>query len=226
MSRLVTLWTVCALMALVSACGGGADADKTASKAAKPVATLAPVATQAPSDSDVRTDDLKVDVGGHEMFIACRGKGSPTVVYLHGMGGLGRGAVEVSDKLGGPRPRYCGYHPPNGLGISDTLSGPLTGKDSVEDLHALLAAADVPPPYVLVGASFGGLIADMYAATYPDEVVGMVLLDSPLPDAIVEQDRYIPKKDRLSPGDWQDSPERIASSRPSGRRERSKAASP
>ena len=107
------------------------------------------------------------------------------------------------------RPSRRVTHAVTSLGISDTLSGPLTGKDSVEDLHALLAAADVPPPYVLLGASFGGLIADMYAATYPDEVVGMVLLDSPLPDSIVEQDRYIPKKDRATPDDWQDSPERM-----------------
>lgn len=50
------------------------------------------------------------------------------------------------------------------------------------DLHALLEAAQVPGPYVLLGASFGGLIADMYAATYPDQVVGMVLLDASLLD--------------------------------------------
>ena len=211
MARQVALLMACAFVALLSACGGGSDADTTAPKTAQgaPVATLAPVATQAPSDADLRTDDVKVDVGGHELFIACRGNGSPTVVYLHGMGGLGRGAVEISDKLGKPRPRYCGYDRPNGLGISDTLSGPLTGKDSVEDLHALLAAADVPPPYVLLGASYGGLIADMYAATYPEEVVGMVLLDSPLPDMYKYELRFIPKEDRLKLDSWKESPERM-----------------
>jgi hypothetical protein len=147
MARQLKLLPACAVVALLSACGGGPDADKTDRKPAEatPAATLEPVATQAPSDSDQRTDDVMVDVGGHDMIVACRGSGSPTVIYIHGMGGLGRGAVEISDKLRSPRPRYCGYDRPNGLGISETQDGPLTGKGSVEDLHALLAAADVPP---------------------------------------------------------------------------------
>jgi pimeloyl-ACP methyl ester carboxylesterase len=48
----------------------------------------------------------------------------------------------------------------------------------VAELHALLQAAHVPGPYVLVGHSAGGLVVRLYASTYPDEVVGMVLLDS------------------------------------------------
>ena len=48
----------------------------------------------------------------------------------------------------------------------------------VADLHALLTAAGVPGPYVLAGHSFGGLVARLYAATYPDEVVGLVLVDA------------------------------------------------
>ena len=48
----------------------------------------------------------------------------------------------------------------------------------VADLHALLTAAAIPGPYVLAGHSFGGLVARLYAATYPDEVVGMVLIDA------------------------------------------------
>jgi pimeloyl-ACP methyl ester carboxylesterase len=46
------------------------------------------------------------------------------------------------------------------------------------DLHALLGAADIPGPYVLVGHSAGGMIVRLYASTYPDDVVGMVLLDT------------------------------------------------
>ena len=53
--------------------------------------------------------------------------------------------------------------------------------DSVADLHALLRAGGIEGPYVLVGASFGGLLAYMYAATYPDDVAGMLLLDGNLP---------------------------------------------
>ena len=54
----------------------------------------------------------------------------------------------------------------------------------MEDLHRLLAAAGVEPPYVLLGASFGGMLAYLYANTYPDEVVGMVLLDAMFPDEL------------------------------------------
>lgn len=84
----------------------------------------------------------------------------------------------------------------------------MTGKDGVADLHALLAAAHVPGPYVLLGASFGGLLADMYAATYPDDVVGMVLLDALLPNDLISEFRYIPKAQReLKPNVWKQDPE-------------------
>jgi pimeloyl-ACP methyl ester carboxylesterase len=55
---------------------------------------------------------------------------------------------------------------------------PRTASDAVSDLHALLEAAAIPGPYVLVGHSFGGLFARLYAATYPAEVAGMVLVDA------------------------------------------------
>ena len=55
---------------------------------------------------------------------------------------------------------------------------PRTARDAVADLHALLRAARVPGPYVLGGHSTGGLINRLYAATYPKQVVGMVLVDA------------------------------------------------
>ncbi len=67
------------------------------------------------------------------------------------------------------------------VGRSDAVEGPLTGRSSIRDLDALLDAAEVDGPYLLVGGSFGGLLAYMYAATYPKDVVGMVLLDPNLP---------------------------------------------
>jgi pimeloyl-ACP methyl ester carboxylesterase len=79
--------------------------------------------------------------------------------------------------------RYCGDDRAN-TGRSDKLPGPLTGTTPVRDLHRLLQATQVKPPYVLLGASFGGLIAHLYAATYPTEVVGMVLLDAAFPDEL------------------------------------------
>jgi len=54
------------------------------------------------------------------------------------------------------------------VGRSDRVRGRHTGADSVNDLHTLLDVAAVPGPYLLVGFSFGGLLAIMYGATYPD----------------------------------------------------------
>src|SRR4029453_10907031 len=71
----------------------------------------------------------------------------------------------------------------------------LQSADSVRDLHELLAAAGVPWPYLLVGVSFGGLLAIMYAATSPDQVMGLVSLDGSLPTDD-QVDQLIPKDER------------------------------
>lgn len=56
-----------------------------------------------------------------------------------------------------------------------------TADDVVQDLNALLSKASVEAPYVLVGASFGGMVVTYYASQYPDEVAGVALLDVPAP---------------------------------------------
>ncbi len=147
----------------------------------------------------------KFDVGGHDLFVECRGTGSPTVVYLHGSvqtegeGGR-RNAADIPALLDG-RYRVCAYDRAN-VGLSDSVRGPLTGKDSARDLHALLAAARVRPPYVLLGASLGGAIADIYAARYPKDVAGMILLDSTLPDYLEMYRRFFPRGAGPQPGEW------------------------
>jgi len=203
MAGRVTQLTLCALVLLVSGCGGGSDTDSTAKSKAP-----APVATTADFDGDPGTDDRLVVVAGHKLFIACGGTGSPTVVYLHGMGGSASSAGTIPSKLDDQH-RVCVYDRLNSAGLSDRVDGPVTGKDQVEDLHGLLAAADVPPPYVLLGASHGGLIAGMYAGTYPKDVAGMVLLDSPAPDTFKYEGRFLPKSALPQPDGWKDSPERV-----------------
>lgn len=155
------------------------------------------------------------DVGGHKLNLSCAGSGSPTVVYLHGFisdpsGGGSRNSGDIPGLLD-KHHRVCIYDRAN-VGrsrLDSVVDGPLTGKDSVQDLHALLVAAKVPGPYVLLGASFGGLIADMYAATYPDDVVGMVLLDASLPQDTKIDDRFLPKSERLQPDEWKTTTEQI-----------------
>jgi pimeloyl-ACP methyl ester carboxylesterase len=65
-----------------------------------------------------------------------------------------------------------------GYGWSDTAGEPRTARQLAQELHALLNAAGVPGPYVLVGHSFGGYVNRAFAHLYRDAVVGMVLVDS------------------------------------------------
>ena len=74
--------------------------------------------------------------------------------------------------------RVCRYDRANNQsGRSDPAPTPRTAADIVADLHALLQAADISGPYVLVGPSVAGLFVRLYATTYPEDVVGLVLVD-------------------------------------------------
>jgi len=130
------------------------------------------------------------------MYLECHGQGSPTVVLLTGYRDTAR--VWDADLPGVPQPhvlpavagftRVCAYDRPGTVGPytgdpaqpsrSDAVPQPHAPDDVVADLHALLAAADVPGPYVLAGHSLGGAYARLYAATYPDAVAGVVLIDA------------------------------------------------
>src|SRR5262249_893769 len=83
--------------------------------------------------------------------------------------------------------RVCAYDRPGTIGDSDDpaersrsdpVPQPRAAEDTVADLHALLQAAHVPGPYVLAAHSLGGLYARLYAAAYPGEAVGLVLVDA------------------------------------------------
>ncbi len=74
----------------------------------------------------------------------------------------------------------CAYNRA-GLGRSDFRPPPHGAPSAVDDLHALLGAAGLPPPYVVGGASFGGLDAQLFARRYPSETAGVVLVDAIAP---------------------------------------------
>lgn len=117
----------------------------------------------------------RFDVGGRELFLHCTGAGSPTVIF---QGGLTTDWVGVQSKVA-RFARACSYDPANGLwGRSDRAPTPRTAEDVVADLHALLAVAKVPGPYVLAGHSNGGLFVQLYASEHQEEVAGLVLLDA------------------------------------------------
>lgn len=117
-----------------------------------------------------------VDVGGYRLHINCTGTGSPTVILDAGLGGTSLDWSKVQPAVA-RFTRVCSYDRA-GYGWSQTGPGPRTSQQLVTELHALLTHAQINGPYVLVGHSLGGLNMRLYAYRYPDEVVGMVLLDA------------------------------------------------
>ncbi len=118
-------------------------------------------------------------VGDHDLHLDCRGTGSPTVVLFNGLGEFSGSWARVTAELGSTT-RICAYDRA-GQAWSDDVARPQDGVAAATDLHALLAAAGEPGPYVLAGHSTGGLYALTYAARHPEDVAGMVLLDSSSP---------------------------------------------
>lgn len=128
-----------------------------------------------------------VDVGdGRRVFIECYGADSPTVILVSGYGDKASTWTRagVLQAVGGFT-RVCAYDRPGTIGTgaqdvsrSDPVPMPRSAEDVVAELHATLAAAGEHGPYVFVAHSFGGIFARLYASKYPDEIVGMVLIDS------------------------------------------------
>ena len=123
------------------------------------------------------------DVGDRSLYLECVGEGAPTIVMETGNGGDHTAWEDVVPSVRDTN-QTCTYDRAN-LGASDQAPTPRTSTDVVEDLHGLLTASGVPAPYVLVGHSFGGISMRLYAATYPDEVAGLVLVD-PTPTTFVD----------------------------------------
>jgi pimeloyl-ACP methyl ester carboxylesterase len=181
---------------------------------AAPISTVAQ-STPAPTSPISANADFAglVDIGGgRRLFLECRGQGSPTVILEAGAGNNGQNwdapALPAGSEQTAVLPgvaaftRVCAYDRPGTLldlerrGRSDHVPMPRDAEDMVADLHALLTAAGVPGPYVLAGHSFGGLVIRLYAATYPDEVAGLVLVDA------AHEDYYDRLRALLTPAQW------------------------
>jgi pimeloyl-ACP methyl ester carboxylesterase len=118
------------------------------------------------------------DIGDRSLFLFCSGSGSPTVILEAGYTTPPTTFLGIQAAIS-PLTTVCSYDRANiPGGASDPVATPRTGIDVVHDLHALLQAAGVPGPYVFAGHSIGGIYARLYAAEYPDAVVGMVLEDA------------------------------------------------
>jgi pimeloyl-ACP methyl ester carboxylesterase len=121
-----------------------------------------------------------VDVGGYRLHINCMGTGSPTVVIESGLGDWSASwSSWVQPQVAGTT-RVCTYDRA-GMGYSEPGPLPRTAARFADELHTLLQRAEIPGPYVLAGHSSGGLTVRVFAAAYPAEVVGVMLIDSVTP---------------------------------------------
>ncbi len=140
------------------------------------------------------------NIGGYLLAYECAGTGRPAVVLeagytASGIDTYGRAILPAQAR----RTRVCTYDRA-GDGLSDARPAfvrPLTGVTQARELHTLLHVIHVRPPYVLVGHSYGGMITREFAALYPGEVSGMVLLDA-------SSEPEVAVYDRLHAGPWID----------------------
>lgn len=117
-----------------------------------------------------------VNVEGYKMHIYCMGEGSPTIILDHVGDGSSVDWALIQPKLA-EHTRVCAYDRA-GFGWSDYNPAPRTLEQQVHELHGLLQGANEHGPFVLVGHSYGARVSRVYAAKYPDEVAGMVLMDA------------------------------------------------
>jgi pimeloyl-ACP methyl ester carboxylesterase len=152
--------------------------------AAKLVAFFAAFSTGSlAADNDMLVDG-RFDVGGRYIRLVCKGAGGPAVVIDAGMGTApveDPGWQAIAARVA-PVTQVCLYDRA-GLGKSDPAPpGTRSSLDSATDLHAALSAAGIKGPYLLVGHSIGGLHAQVFAAKYPEDTAGLVLVSTTHPD--------------------------------------------
>jgi pimeloyl-ACP methyl ester carboxylesterase len=132
-----------------------------------------------------------VDVGGFRLHALVRGQGTPTVLLEPALGGFALQYVRIQSAVAAFT-RVMAYDRA-GQGWSDCSPNPRTPANLAGELNTLLNRLELQPPYVLVGHSFGGLLARFYFGFHPDDVAGVVLVDS----SDVQQYDSFPGLDRM-----------------------------
>jgi len=118
----------------------------------------------------------RYDVGGYHVHIYCMGDGSPTVIVDVGLGDDSTDWLEIQQNVSAET-KICVFDRP-GYGWSDFGPQPRDSKRIAFELETLLPMADLSPPYVMVGHSFGGYNIRIFTANNPEKVTGMVLVDA------------------------------------------------
>ena len=173
---------------ILSACAGPDTAASPTGAASEAATSLAPV-TSPSTAADALSGTFPVG-DGRQLFLDCRGEGSPTVILESGDdSGVEEWSLVHSDLA--EVTRTCAYDRA-GIGRSDPATGCRQLDDLTADLEQLLEAAEVAPPYVLVAGSGGGFIASGFAHDHADDIAGMVFLDVPMafldaPPEVVEE---------------------------------------
>ena len=121
-----------------------------------------------------------VSIGTHRLHIRCDGDGAPTVIFDAALGGSSLSWSLVQPAVA-RLTQACAYDR-GGFGWSDAGPLPRTADRIADELHKLLRAAAIPPPYVLVGHSYGGLVMRFYASRHPNDVAGLVLIEPAIPE--------------------------------------------
>lgn len=119
----------------------------------------------------------RFQVGDHQLHMHCTGSGSPTVVLEAGLGETSYSMAGWIAPAVAQVTRVCVYDRA-GYGWSEAASGSRDGNAVTTDLHTLLAQAQEKGPYILAGHSTGGAYVRVFAARYPEQVAGMILLDA------------------------------------------------
>lgn len=125
-----------------------------------------------------------IDIGSNKLHIICQGEGSPAVILDSGLGGFSLEWLQVIQGIS-KQNKVCAYDRA-GYGWSEAGPPPRASDQISDELYDLLQAADIQPPYVLVGHSFGGFNMQYFAKANPRLTVGMVLVDSSHPDQFNE----------------------------------------
>jgi pimeloyl-ACP methyl ester carboxylesterase len=120
-----------------------------------------------------------IDVGGHRLHFHASGSG-PVVVFDAALGGSSISWTPVQPEVA-RFARACTYDRA-GFGWSDAGPMPRTAGRIADELRVLLDRSGEPPPYILVGHSFGGLVTRIFAKRYPDVTGGLVLVEAAQPE--------------------------------------------